>query len=66
MDPIIMYPKVCRKNIKRLVSAVGMSVETAYAMMLLNAALMDLRPEDDQIVEIILADCGIFPQAIAD
>lgn len=66
MDITAMYPKTCRKNIKRLVSAVGMSAETAYAMMLLNAALMDLRPEDDQIVEMILADCGIFPQAIAD
>lgn len=60
-----MYPKSCRKNIKRLVSAIGMSVDTAYAMMLMTAALMDLRPEDSDVVDIVLADCGIFPEQIA-
>ncbi len=65
MNVLNCYPKNCRKQIKRLVSAVGMSVETAYAMMLMTAALMDLRPEDDQVVEIILEDCGIFPKQIA-
>lgn len=60
-----MYPKSCRKNIKRLVSAIGMSVDTAYAMMLMTAALMDLHPEDSDVVDIVLADCGIFPEQIA-
>ena len=54
MDITTMYPKPCRKNIKRLISAVGMSVETAYAMMLMTAALMDLRPEDDDVADMIL------------
>lgn len=66
MDITIMYPKKCRSGIRTLVNEVGVSVETAYAMMLMTATLMDLRPEDDQIVEIILADCGISSQAIAD
>ena len=65
MDITTMYPKPCRKNIKRLISAVGMSVETAYAMMLMTAALMDLRPEDDDVADMILEDCGIFPEQIA-
>lgn len=65
MNVLNVYPKNCRKQIKRLISAVGMSVETAYAMMLMTAALMDLRPEDDQVVDIILEDCGIFPKQIA-
>lgn len=64
-EPILIYPKECRKSIKRLVSAVGMSAETAYAMMLMNAALMDLHPEDEQVVDMILEDCGIFPKEIA-
>ena len=64
MDIAIMYPKECRRSIKRIVSATGMSVETAYAMMLMDAALMDLRPEDEKVVEMILEDCGIFPKAI--
>ena len=65
MNVLNVYPKNCRKQIKRLISAVGMSVETAYAMMLMTTALMDLRPEDDQVVDIILEDCGIFPKQIA-
>jgi len=65
MMDLTMYPKDSRKNIRRLVSAVGMSVETAYAMMLMTAALMDLRPEDDETADYVLADCGIFPEQIA-
>jgi len=32
---------------------------TAYSMMLMTAALMDLHPEDPEVVDIILSDCGI-------
>ena len=59
MDIAIMYPKECRKSIRLLVNEVGMSVETAYAMMLMTAMLMDLRPEDDEVADMILKDCGI-------
>ena len=64
MDTTIMYPKSCRKNIKRLSAATGISVEIIYSMMLMTAALMDLHPEDDEVVDIILEDCGIYPSAI--
>jgi len=56
-----MYPKSCRKNINRIMNATGASVETAYAMMLLTATLMDLRPEDDDVADMILEDCGVSP-----
>lgn len=56
---VIMYPKMCRKSITRIVESVGTSVETAYAMMLMTATLMDLNPEDDSVVDIILKDCGV-------
>ena len=56
---VIMYPKRCRKSIQILTENVGMSVETAYAMMLMTAALMDLHPEDEEVLEMILADCGM-------
>lgn len=59
MDPTIMYPKRCRKSITRLRDEIGVSVETAYAMILMTSLLMDLRPEDDEVVRIILSDCGI-------
>ena len=59
MDTAIMYPKSCRASIHRLVDAIGIPVETAYAMMLMTAALMDLRPEDDEVLRIILNDCGL-------
>ena len=59
MDQTILYPKRCRKNIRRIVSEVGMGIETAYAMMLMTALLMDLRPENDAVAHMILQDCGI-------
>lgn len=59
MDATIMYPKKCRRAIKTIVNEVGASVETAYAMMLMTAMLMDLRPEDEEVVDIILKDCGV-------
>lgn len=65
MNPTIMYPRRCRKGIQTLVDNVGMSIETAYAMMLMTAALMDLNPEDDEVVHIILQDCGVGDGAIA-
>lgn len=62
MDKTILYPNGCRKNINRVVNATGVSVETAYAMMLLTATLMDLRPEDSEVSDMILEDCGISPE----
>lgn len=59
---LAVYPKECRKNIRRIVSAVGTNDEMAYAMMLMTAALMDLRPEDDSTAEIVLQDCGVYPE----
>lgn len=57
----IMYPEVCRESIDRIVRITGVSVETAYAMMMTTAALMDLRPEDEKVVRMILTDCG-YPE----
>ena len=63
MGMISMYPRKCRKNINRLVGAIGVSEETAYAMMLMTSALMDLYPEDEQVADMILEDCGLSPDA---
>lgn len=60
-DQMIIYPKLYRKNICRIVNATGAAVETAYAMMLMTATLMDLRPEDEQVADMILEDCGVSP-----
>ena len=60
-DSTIMYPKICRRNILRLMNTIGVGPETAYAMMLMTATLMDLHPEDDAVAEMILEDCGISP-----
>ena len=59
MDATIMYPKKCRAGIRTITDETGMSIETAYAMMLMTAALMDLAPEDEEVVHIILEDCGV-------
>ena len=63
LDKAIIYPKACRKNINRIVNNIGVSVETAYAMMLLTATLMDLHPEDETVADMILEDCGISPES---
>ena len=62
MDISIMYPKKCRRNIRRIVNETGISIETAYAMMLMTALLMDLHPEDDEVADMILEDCGVSPE----
>ena len=58
----IMYPRPCRANIHRIVDETGIDVETAYAMMLMTAALMDLHPWDDEVADMILEDCGVSPE----
>lgn len=55
----IIYPKNCRNSIDTIVGKTGVSVETAYAMMLMTALLMDLRPEDRDVTLMILQDCGV-------
>ena len=65
MDTTIMYPKRCRENIRTIVNETGICVETAYAMMLMTATLMDLDPGDRQVAHLILQDCGIEDGGVA-
>ena len=53
------YPVKCRKNIRILSDRLGTDAETAYRMMLMTALLMDLRPEDDRVAEMVLEDCKV-------
>ena len=53
-----MYPDRCRENIRRIEHSIGVSCETAYSMMLMTSLLMDLHPEDQEVVDMILEDCG--------
>lgn len=59
---LTIYPKRCRMNIRRIVSAIGTGEETAYAMILMTAALMDLHPDDPKVAEIILDDCDLYAE----
>ena len=59
MEALNGYPKLCRESIRQVRDALRTDVHTAYAMILMTAALMDLRPEDDRVVEYIFQDCGI-------
>jgi hypothetical protein len=56
------YPKLYRKNIRILKDRLCTDADTAYRMMLMTAMLMDLRPEDDQVVDYILTDCDLEVQ----
>ena len=53
------YPKGCSKNIKILTDRLCTDADTAYKMMLMTATLMDLRPEDEKVAELILTDCNV-------
>lgn len=53
------YPKACRKTISRLIEEIGVDSETAYKMILMTSALMDLKPEDEKVLSLILQDCGL-------
>lgn len=66
MDQTVMYPKACRKSIQSIVRTTGVSVETAYAMMLLTAALMDLSPDDVRVLSMVLEDCGVEEEKDGD
>ena len=54
-----VYPKACRKTISRLIEEIGVDSETAYNMILMTSALMDLKPEDEKVLSLILQDCGL-------
>lgn len=54
-----MYAKKCKDGIKTLMEEVGMDVGTAYFAILTVSTLMDLHPEDEEVIHIILRDCGV-------
>ena len=53
------YPERSRKNVQKITASVPVSEETAYAMMLMTAMLMDLSPDDERVPDMILKDCGV-------
>lgn len=57
MSAITTFPARYRRNIRRLKELLCTDYDTAYAMMLMTAALNDLRPDDPEIVNVILMDC---------
>ena len=50
--------KKCWKNIRTVAEELGTDEESAYAMILLTATLMDYAPWDQQVAEAILRDRG--------
>ena len=63
MNEIDRFPARYRKNIKRLMDMLTTDAETAFAMMVMTATLMDLNPDDDEVVEMILTDCNVEVRA---
>lgn len=48
----------CRKSIKTISRELCTDRDTAYAMILMTAMLMDLDPADPEVVDMILQDYG--------
>ena len=51
-----IYPKNCHENIRTIIDELQTDPKTAYAMILMTATLMDLRPEDPETAEMVIAD----------
>lgn len=63
MNEIDKFPKRYSKNIKRLMDMLTTDAETAFAMMVMTATLMDLNPDDEEVVDMILTDCNVEVRA---
>ena len=59
MNRIDSYPLGCRHGIRELSKLLCTDYQTAYAMMLLTASLMDLYPGDQRVIDMILTDCKV-------
>lgn len=59
MNGINSYPFGCRHGIRTLSELLCTDYQTAYSMMLLTAALMDLYPGDQRVIDMILKDCKV-------
>lgn len=46
-----------RPGIERISKETGADSETAFSMLLLTAALMDLCPWDSEVADIVITDC---------
>lgn len=46
------------KNIRRICERTGTGEADAYSSMLITAALMDLRTDDERVAEMVLKDGG--------
>ena len=59
MNDLSAFPSRCRKSIRKLMRFLCTDAETAYAMMLMTAVLMDLSTDDSEVVNTILTDCSV-------
>ena len=55
----MLIPERCEQAVRKITGALRVSEETAYTMLLTIAALMDMRPEEETVANMILKDCGI-------
>lgn len=51
-----MIPENCRRSVHRIAYAMNVTEDAAYAMLIMTALLMDLYPEDEDVVRMILTD----------
>ena len=61
MKTLEAFPENCQWSVKTVSEKLKTDYETAYAMIVLNALLMDLYPSDTVVVRIILEDAKRDP-----
>ena len=56
------FPNRYQGNIRRLMDRLQVDEETAMAMLLMTATLMDLYPEDSRVADTVLQNCGGYDE----
>ena len=56
MNALECYPESCRWSIKTVADRLKIDYDEAYALISLNALLMDLYPSDTVVVRMVLED----------
>lgn len=58
MNSLKNYPEACRSAIKKAAKILKTDYDNAYFAILLEAVLMDLNPQDPEILDLIQEGCG--------
>jgi len=57
MAQLIDFPKKYRKSVRKVSKKLKTDYITAYRMIILEALLYDMNPEDAEVADLLIEDC---------